>query len=155
MPRFSLAKLNHNPPPDGVHLFKVTKVVERVSERTGFPLLVMTLETPDARRITSVLTFCEQAKGVITAVCRSAGLILPDDPDADVQLEAHHLEGRYIYATVISSPGDLLSDPEPRVVRFLSREQAIQKNPAIAEVPLRILPTIALPTVRRQGKEGS
>jgi hypothetical protein len=152
MPRFSPAKLNHNFPPDGIHLFRVAKVVEKQSERTGYPLLVMTLETPDSKRITSVLTFCEQAKVVISAVCRSAGLIMPEDPDVDVTLEAHHLLSRYIYGVVVSSTGDLLSDPEPRVVRFLTREQAIQKNPAIAQIPLRILPAVTLPVVAREGK---
>jgi hypothetical protein len=145
--------LNHNFPPDGVHLFRVSKVVEKTSERTGYPLLVMTLENPAGQRITSVLTFCEAARFVISALCRSAELILPEDPDADVVLEAHHLEGRYLYGAVVSSAGDLLSDPEPRVARFLTREQAIQKNPPIAQVPLRNLPPVTLPAVRRAEKE--
>lgn len=152
MPRFSPTKLLRDAPPDGVHIFRIAKVVEKTSERTGYPLLVMTLETPEFKRITSVLTFCEQAKAVISAVCRSAGLIMPENPDVDVTLEAHHLLSRYIYGVIVSSAGDLLNDPEPRVTRFLTREQAIQKNPAIAQIPLRILPVVTLPVIAREGK---
>jgi hypothetical protein len=149
MPRFSPAKVEHNLPQDGVHIFKVTKVLEKVSERTGYPMLIMTLETPDAKRISSTLTFCEAAKYVISACCKSAGLILPADPNTEVEAGPQHLLGKYLYTTVVSNPSELLDDPEPRVARFLTREQAIQKNPKIAEIPLRDWPEIVLPAVSR------
>jgi hypothetical protein len=144
MPRFLSSSQLGAVIADGVYALKVTKATEKVSER-GNPIIVMTLCLPDGRSLGCVLTFVEAARPVINAFCESANLQRPPGEGVEVELTAAHCRGRYLYATIIND----VSDPVPHISRFVSREQALIKNPDLAQINLQQQPAVVLPVVRR------
>jgi hypothetical protein len=131
---------------DGVYVLKVIKATEKVSER-GNPMIVMTLSLQDGRSLGCVPTFVQAARPVINAFCESANLQRPPGDGVEVELSAKHCRGTYLYATIVNDGGDLSSDPMPHVSRFLTREQALIKNPALAEIKLQPQTPIILPVL--------
>jgi hypothetical protein len=115
----------------GVYLAKITAAKDRVSAN-GNPMLVMRLSLPGKVEIPCVITFVEAARRLVNAFCDSAQLIKPDSPDVEVELCAKHCAGRWIYVVVSADPND--GESLPKVVRFLTREQAISRNPSLAEI---------------------
>jgi hypothetical protein len=134
MPRFLTNVQAGAAIPDGVYVCKVTKAVEKVSER-GNAMISMTLSLADGRSLPCILTFVEAARPVINAFCSSAELAKPLEHGIEVELTAHHCLGRYLYV-VITNISDPASDPIPRISRFITREQALIKNPALAQIKL-------------------
>ena len=55
-----------------------------------------------------------------------------------------------MYAAVVNDVSDPASDPIPKIVRFISREAAILKNPSIADIQLQPQPAVVLPVVNQQ-----
>jgi hypothetical protein len=145
MPTFST--LPPSPPPilPGTYIAKVISASERVSE-AGNDMIVMRLLLPDGRALPCCLTFVPQARPVLNAFCDSAGLTKPSDPDVEVQLTAEICKGRYLYITV-STEVESSGDPTPRIVRFLTRDQALILNPALAKTVLQPQEPIQLPVV--------
>jgi hypothetical protein len=150
VPRF-LTKLSPSSViPDGVYVVKVTKATEKVSER-GNEMIVMTLSLPDGRSLSCILTFVEAARLVINAFCSSADLVKPLKDEIEVELTARHCLGRYLYITVVNDAGEVTDDPAPHVSRFLTREQALTKNPALAQIKLEPQEPLVLPVIRTGG----
>jgi hypothetical protein len=145
MPKFVTSTTNYQAIPDGTYLAKIVSAIERVSER-GNEMIVMKLALPDGRTLPCVLTFVPQSKPVVNAFCDSAGLLKPAGEGVEVELKAEHCRGRYLYITVTNDVSDVASDPVPRVVRFLTREQALIKRPDLAQISIRPVPTLTLPT---------
>jgi hypothetical protein len=145
MPTFST--LPPSPPPilPGTYIAKVISASERVSEAHN-DMIVMRLLLPDSRSLPCCLTFFFQARPVLNAFCDSAGLAKPSDPDVEVQLTAEICKGRYLYITV-STELESNSDPTPRIVRFLTREQALIINPSLSKIVLQLQEPIHLPVV--------
>jgi hypothetical protein len=73
----------------GVYVAKVIAAKEKISE-VGNEMLIMKLTIPDGRT-TSVLTFCEAARPVISAFCDSADLRKPAEANVPVDLNANHV----------------------------------------------------------------
>jgi hypothetical protein len=71
--------------------------------------------------------------------------------DVQTELRAEHVRGRYLYGVVVNEVSDSASDPIPKIIRFISREAAILKNPSIADIQLQPQPAVALPAVRNGG----
>jgi hypothetical protein len=149
MARFSPSDISRDAIPEGAHVFKVVKAVERTSERTGYPILAMRLENPAGQRLSCLLTFCKAAEKVISAFCSSCGLLMPSDPNLEAILEPRHVLNRYVFAIVTSNSSEPLSEPEPRISRFISKETALKMAPHLASIPLRTLEPITLPVVRK------
>ena len=84
--------------PAGVHLGKIVKATERISER-GNPMIVMTIELPppDRQRLPCTITFVPAARALVNAFCSSAGLIKPSEPNISVEPTARHCLNRYLY----------------------------------------------------------
>jgi hypothetical protein len=145
MPTFSTLAPQPSPVPPGVHLGKIVKAVEKMSER-GNPMIVMTIELPPpgSQRLPCVLTFCEQARRPIDAFCSSAGLIRPLEPDIEVELRSSHCLGRYLYFKV-----ELDEDGGPKIVRFIDRDVAVQLNPALGAIAIQPRAPVTLPVVRK------
>jgi hypothetical protein len=131
---------------DGVYMLKVTKATEKVSER-GNPMIVMTLSLSDGRSLGCVLTFVEAVRPVISAFRESANLQRPPGDGVEVELSAEHCRGRYLYAAIVNDGGDLSNDPMPHVSRFLTREQALIKNPDLARITLQPQAPMSSPVV--------
>jgi hypothetical protein len=135
MPSFTTLPPRRPPIPAGVHVVKIIAAKEKLSE-AGKDMIVMKLMVPDGRTIGSVLTFCEAARPVISAFCGSAGLRTPAEADIAVDLTASHCLGRYLYI-VVSVETDGQTGTQPKVTRFLTREEALAINPELAKVQLR------------------
>src|SRR5258708_37465903 len=97
----------------------------------------MKVQLADARTLPCTLTFVEKARAAITAFCQSADLVLPADKDADINLTAADCLGRYLYVTVVNEDDGQGGYPYPKIVRFLTREAALIKNPLLACTELR------------------
>jgi hypothetical protein len=151
MPRFLTSTTDHEPIPDGTYVLKVLTAVERISER-GNEMLVMKLRLPDGRRsIPCTITFVPTAKALVNAFVASCELTKPPGDDVESELRAEHIRGRYLYGVIVNDVSDPASDLVPKIVRFISRQAAIVKNPSIANVPLQPQPTVVLPDVRNGG----
>jgi hypothetical protein len=83
----------------------------------------------------------------------SCGLTPPPGEDVEAELRAEHVRGRCLYAVIANDISDPASDPVPRIVRFISREAAIVKEPGIASIPLQPQPAVVLPVVRVEGTD--
>jgi hypothetical protein len=118
-----------------------------VSEN-GNPMIVMRLTTPDNKSIQCTITFVERARRLINCFCESAQLIRPPGEGAQVELTAASCHNRYVYATIINDVGNSGDDPVPRITRFLTREQALIKSPALAAVKLQPQEPVVLPVLQ-------
>jgi hypothetical protein len=147
MPRFLTNVQAGAAIPDGVYVCKVTKAVEKISER-GNEMIVMTLSLADGRSLPCILTFVEAARPVINAFCSSAELAKPLEDGIEIELTARHCLGRYLYVVIINDNNDPTGDPMPRISRFIIREQALIKNPALAQIKLGPQEPLQLPIVR-------
>jgi len=136
MPRFKTYGEKATPIKDGVYVAKVTQAKERVSENAN-EMIAMELQLSSGEYINYILTFVEPARPVINGFCRSAELEFPEGQDVEAELTAKDCLGRYVYVQITNDTSQPDSDPIPRVTRFLSRETALIKNPALAKVTLR------------------
>ena len=136
MPRFTNAEPIHPQIADGVHLAKVLSARTSISP-AGNETLIMRLGFPGGERITSTLTFVPQAARVISCFCDAAELIRPEGGSGEFDLTVSDVVGRYLYVQVTSEPDPDTGDLVPRVSRFLTRGEAIRRNPIIAEIKLQ------------------
>ena len=150
MPRFLTRATTHDVIPDGVYVFKIVQATERVSEN-GNEMLVMKLSLPDDRTIPTTITFVEKSRVLVNAFVESCELTKPSGNDVQTELCAEHVRGRYLYGVVVNDISEPASDPIPKIVRFISREAAILKNPSIADIQLQPQPAVVLPIVRNGG----
>ena len=136
MPTFRTNKPTAPPIPDGCHVAKVVKAEERTSEN-GNAMIVMKLQLSEGQTLPCCLTFVNKARAAINAFCNSAELLCPEGSDVEVNLTTADCLGRYLYVTIINEDDGQGGDPFPKIVRFLTREAALIKNPAIANVKLQ------------------
>jgi hypothetical protein len=136
MPRFTNAEPLPPAIAPGVHSAKVLSATVGVSP-AGNETLKMRLTFPGGERITSVLTFVPQSSRVVSCFCDSAELIRPDGGAKEFDLTVADVVGRYLYVVVASDPDPDTGDLVPRVTRFLTRAEALQRNPSIASVKLQ------------------
>jgi hypothetical protein len=133
---FRTNKLPPPPIPNGCYIARVLSAEERISER-GNAMIVMNLQLSGRQTIPACLTFVEKARVAITAFCLSCDLVLPTEKDTQVTLRASDCLGRYLYVTIVNEDDGQGGDPVPKIVRFLTREAALIKNPELARVVLR------------------
>jgi hypothetical protein len=136
MPKFKTYRPGATPIRDGTYVAKVIQAKERLSEN-GNEMIVMQLQLSSGELLDCILTFVEAARPVINAFCRSAQLELPANQDVEMELIAADCLGRYLYVQITNDTSQSDSDPIPRLTRFLTRETALLKNPALAKVTLR------------------
>jgi hypothetical protein len=144
MPRFSTLPPQQPPIAPGIYIGKIISATERISEN-GNNLISMRIMFPDGQSLPCCLTFVPQARAAINAFCDSAGLIKPSDADAEVELTAAHCKGRYIYVVVSNNP-ESNDDCSPRITRFLTRESALEANPALGKITLQQQEPVKLPS---------
>jgi hypothetical protein len=119
----------------GYYLAKVVAVEARLAESSGNPMIKLSLTLwPGGNKITTRLVFTSKALWMIEAFCESATLRLPDTVGAEVNLTADDCLGRYCYVWV--KDREVEGDTFSNVHRFLTREAALKKEPALAKIPL-------------------
>jgi hypothetical protein len=144
MPSFNTLPPRRPPIAPGVHIANIVVAKEKISE-AGNDMLILKLMLPDSRTIGSVLTFVPAAQPVINAFCDSANLRKPAEADVAVDLNSSHVLGRYVYITV-SVETD--TGAQPKVIRHLTRAEALAINPRLAEVALREQASLELPRTK-------
>jgi len=142
MPSFETTSPRPPPIPNGIYVAKIVSAKEKVSEANN-SMIVMKLMLPDGQTIASTLTFVPNAKVVINAFCESCELIKPAERDVSVELPASVLIDRYCYIT-ITNDADEEGNLSSHVTRFLTRAEALIKNPALAKITVREQPQIRL-----------
>jgi hypothetical protein len=119
----------------GYYLARVIAAEARLAESSGNPLIKLSLTVwPGSHKIITRLTFVPAALWMIEAFCDSAGLLLPDAVGTDVKLTSDDCLGRFCYVWIKDREVD--GDTYSTVHRFLTREAALKKNPALAKIPL-------------------
>ena len=127
MARFTTTSLGTPPPSAGVHIGRILTAKERTSEN-GNQVLSMRLRFPGGEELSAALTFTESTRKIIGYFARSAGLVLPTEAGAECEILPGDVLDRYLYVEVAYDDG------EPRVARYLSREEALSLNPALAQI---------------------
>jgi hypothetical protein len=136
MPTFKTNKTMAPVIPDGCYLAKVISAKEKLSAN-GNEMIVMQLQLAGAGIIPCILTFVDRAKAAINAFCASAELIRPKVNNVEVNLTANDCLGRYLYVTIFNEHDGEGGDPYPKIVRFLTRQAALIKNPQLSKIKLR------------------
>jgi hypothetical protein len=131
MARFITSKLTPGAPASGVHVAKIIKAREKVSE-AGNSMLVMQAQFPGGEQLGFVITFVPKAAPLVGYFCRSAGLGLPKETGVDVEIFPADVLGRYFYPAI-----EIDADGVPKIVRFLSRAEALAANPEIARIQIQ------------------
>jgi hypothetical protein len=144
MARFVTASLPPPPPKPGVHVARIIRAREKVSEN-GNPVLRMTARFPDHTELDFAITFVERASKLVGFFCRSCGLELPKGEGVEVEIRPTDVEGRIFYPAVELDGEGLES--VPRITKFLSRAEALAINPALAEIRIQEQQPVALPVV--------
>jgi hypothetical protein len=143
--KFITAALPPPGPKPGVHVARVVKARERVSD-AGNSMLLMTARFPDQTELGFVITFVEKAAKLIAYFARSAELILPEGEGVEVEILPTDVEGRLFYP-VVELDGEGL-EAVPKITKFLSRAEALAINPALEKIALQPQAAIQLPAVK-------
>ena len=127
MARFTTAPPEPLPPPAGVHVCKIVEAKERTSQN-GNAVLAMRLRFPGGEELSPLITFAESTRKIVGYFARSAGLILPTEPDVECEILPGDVLNRYLFVEVVYDDGT------PRVARYLSRDEALAVNPRLVEI---------------------
>jgi hypothetical protein len=149
MPKFATLPPQQTPIAPGVYIGKIVSATEKVSE-AGNDLISMRVMFPEGQSLACCLTFVPQARPVINAFCDSAELTKPAAADIEVELTSAHCKGRYIYV-VVSNDLESNGEAAPRITQFLTREAALQANPALEKIALQPHEPVQLTVVPRTG----
>ena len=143
MPVFTNSIISSAIVPEGAHLCKVSKAIKKVSKSNN-DMIVLQLEIPDGRRLKCWLVFTDKMHWYINNFCDSAELIRPPEKDAEILLEPKHCLGRYCYP-VVKHEEDDQGEPRAKVARFLTREEALKRNPELQRIGLHPQAPLELP----------
>jgi hypothetical protein len=135
MPTFKRTEEESNLLPEGVYAAQVDDCSELMSKQGNLMYKLELAVLPKRRRIYTYLVFSEKAQWQVTSFCKSAGLEMPDDKDAEIALSEVDCLRRIVYVVVAHEEGTDGVD-RAKVVRFLTREAAIKRTPALQMVPL-------------------
>jgi hypothetical protein len=141
--RFVTASMPPPAPSPGIHLARIIRAKESVSEN-GNSVLRMTARFPDQSELSFAITFVERAAKLIGFFCRSADLELPKGEGVEVEIRPADVLGRIFYPVV-----ELDGEAIPKITKFLSRSEALAINPALEKIALSPQAPVTLPVVRK------
>jgi hypothetical protein len=141
--RFTPTSLPPPAPAPGVHVARIVRAKEKVSE-AGNAMLVMTVRFADLSELGFIITFVERAARLVTYFCRSCELVMPE---GELEIRPADVEGRIFYP-VVELDGEGL-EAVPKITRFLDRQTALAANPRLADIKLGPQQPLALPIVRK------
>jgi hypothetical protein len=134
MGRFTTAPLPPPAPPAGIHVAKIIRAKETLSE-AGNSVLRMQARFPGGEELPFAITFVPQAARVVGFFCRSLDLELPGGDGVEVEIKPADVLGRYFFPVVeIDGQG---VEAVAKIVRFLSRTEAIAARPELAGIKLQ------------------
>lgn len=149
MARFTTTSLAPTAPQPGVHVARITKAREKLSE-AGNTVLVMQARFPGGEELSFAITFVERAAKLVGYFCRSTGLELPEDAGVEVEIKPADVLGRYFYPVVeLDGTG---AEAVPKITRFLSRSEAIAARPELARIALQPQNPLALKPITGGGR---
>lgn len=133
MPTFTKSKPKLLPP-EGVVKAQITRVDQGRSSKKDIPFFQLHLrELESGIEFKDTLYFTENTQWKMEALCRSAGLSLPDGEE--YKLTTDDLVDRVVYGPLkhrkIPNSGKLSAE----FGSFWSREYALEKNPDLQEIP--------------------
>jgi hypothetical protein len=131
MARFTTTSLTAPAPPPGVHVAKIIRAKEKLSE-AGNTVLLLQAQFPGGEELSFAITFVERAAKLVAYFCRSIDLELPHGEGFEVEIKPADVLGRYFYPLVEAD-----ADGTPRITRFLSRSEALAARPELAGVQLQ------------------
>jgi len=142
MARFTVAKLDAPTPRAGIYAGRIVSVKEKVAEMSGNPTLRLRARFHDGSELSFIITLApsEKSAKLVGYFARSCDIVLPP-AGAEAELRAADVEGRLFFAEVA-----LDENSEPKIVKFLAKEDACARNPALgklsfrAQEPLRLKP---------------
>jgi hypothetical protein len=134
MARFMTASLAPAAPQPGVHVAKIVKAREKLSE-AGNAMLLMRARFPEGEQLSLVITFVPKAAKLVGYFCRSIELELPAGEGVEVEIKPADVLGRYFYPFV-ELDGEGL-EAITKITRFLSRSEALAARPELAHITLQ------------------
>lgn len=134
MAKFITASLPPPTPNLGVHVARIVKAREKVSD-AGNAMLVMVARFADLSELGFVVTFVPKAARLVGFFCRSCDLELPKGDGIEVEIRPGDVLGRIFYP-VVELDGEGL-EAVAKITRFLSRAEALAANPKLAEIQLQ------------------
>jgi hypothetical protein len=132
---FSAPSQNATLPAPGVYAARIDEARLDVSKSSGADMLVLRLKLlPDAGELRSYLPFSVRTRVVLERFCKSAGLIIPPD-GSEIFIEPNQVLGRFICVEIAHYEwrGKLCA----KVIKYLSRKQALAANPDLNETGVR------------------
>jgi hypothetical protein len=135
MPTFRRTEEDSNLLPEGIYAAQVDDCSELMSKRGNLMYKLDLAVLPNRRRLYAYLVFSEKAQWQVSAFCKSAGLEMPDEKDAEISLSEIDCLRRIVYVVVVHEEGTNGMD-HTKVARFLTREAALKHNSSLELVPL-------------------
>jgi len=132
MARFTTARVEP-PVAPGAYAARIVKAREKTSE-AGNQMLLMTARLSTGAEIPFVVTFAPSQKSakLVAYFARSLDLIIPEGEAVEIELLPQDVLNRAFYPQI-----ELDDEGQAKIVRFLSRQEAVAINPKIAEIRLR------------------
>ena len=141
MARFTVAKLDAPTPRAGVHAGRIISAKEKVAE-SGNPTLRLRARFHDGSELPFIITLApsEKSAKLVGHFARSCELLLPP-AGTEAEIRASDIEGRLFFAEVAAD-----ETAEPRIIKFLSKQEAFARNPQLSthsfrpQTPLKLQP---------------
>jgi hypothetical protein len=135
MPTFRRTQEDPTLLPEGTYVAQVDDCQELLSKK-GNEMIKLTLAIlPKRRRLYSYIVFSDKTQWQATAFCKSAGLEMPENKDAQIALSEIDCLRRIVYVLVEHEEGkDGVT--RAKVSRWLTREAALKRNEALALIAL-------------------
>src|SRR6516162_9075878 len=99
MARFTTASLAPPAPAHGVHVAKIIRAKEKISE-SGNTMLLMQAQFPGGEQLGFAITFVPKAAKLVGYFCRSIELELPKEEGVEVEIKPSDVLNRYFYPVV-------------------------------------------------------
>src|SRR5689334_10935946 len=122
-------------PAPGVYAARIDEARLDVSKASGADMLVMNLSLlPNNGRVRAYLPFSARTRVVCERFCKSCGLIIPAN-GAEIFIEPNQVLGRFVYVEI--SHYEWRGKLNCKVLKYLSRKQALAANGALDETGVR------------------
>jgi hypothetical protein len=147
MARFTTAKLQP-PIQPGAYFARIVRARERISE-TGNSMLLLTAQLSTGAELPFVVTFAQSQRSakLVAYFARSLDLIIPDGEGVEAEILPQDVLDRAFYPQI-----ELDDEGQAKIVRFLSRQEAVAINADIEKIRLRPQVPRALRLVNDRGR---
>jgi hypothetical protein len=130
MARLTIPELLPGGPKPGIHIARLAEVKEKISE-AGNVVWNMLARFPDKSQMRFYVTFADsdKARRLVVFFLKSLGLVLPENPGAQIDVAARDVVDRLFFCKV-----ELDEDGAPRIVKFICEDEATGLNPELRKI---------------------